>query len=312
MADYRIRVRLRAPLATPMHSGTLFGHLCWALRDLRGEQALEEWLQSCQEPPLLLSDAFPVGYLARPLLAPEARPAPVGGAQRRAFIERLEKEKLLRKRASMAVEDFLALRGGLSEHSLLQRLAQGSYDTGRVERLRVAHNTINRHTGTTPAAGGLYFVQETWHDLQASELDVYVRTHLAADDLETLFAHVGEQGFGRDASLGRGRFSAQVNVADAALFQHSGNRLLSLSHGVLSPNMAEPRYRLHTHYGKLGGLYATGPRSPFKYPVRLMRPGATFAPADSGPYGALLEGVHPHHHEIRHYGWHLCLPYTET
>ncbi len=312
MTEYRIRLRLRAPLATPMHSDTLFGHLCWAVRDINGEQALEKWLQSAPEPPLLLSDAFPAGYLPRPLLAPGARPAPVEGAQRRAFTERLEKEKLLRKGAWIAVEDFFALRGGLSERRLLERLAGRPYDTGRVEKLRVAHNTIDRHTGTTPAAGGLYFVQETWHDLQASELDVYLRTNLVADDLEALFAHVGEQGFGRDASLGRGRFTAQVNVADPALFQHSGNRLLSVSHGVLSPNMVEPRCRLHTHYGKLGGLYATGPRSPFKYPVRLMRPGATFTPVDSGPYGALLEGVHPRHPEIRHYGWHLCLPYTET
>ena len=93
-------------------------------------------------------------------------------------------------------------------------------------------------------------------------------------------------------------------------FDYDGNRILSLSHGVLTANMAAPLYKLHTHYGKLGGLYAGGERSPFKYPLLLTRPGATFSPAAAGPFGELLTGVHPHHPEIHQNAWHLGLPFT--
>jgi CRISPR-associated protein Csm4 len=101
-----------------------------------------------------------------------------------------------------------------------------------------------------------------------------------------------------------------VEPADPRLIDHDGNRRLSLSHGVLTPNMAAPFYKLHTHYGKLGGLYAGGERSPFKHPLLLTRPGATFSPTDAGPFGALLADAHPHHPEIRQNAWHLCLPFT--
>jgi CRISPR-associated protein Csm4 len=141
-------------------------------------------------------------------------------------------------------------------------------------------------------------------------MDVYALGEIGSEELQALFDAVGEFGFGRDANLGRGRFTATVEPADPRLFARDGNRLLSLSHGVLTANMAAPFYKLHTHYGKLGGLYAGGERSPFKHPLLLTRPGATFSPADAGPFGSLLAGVHPHHPEIRQNAWHLCLPFT--
>lgn len=176
--------------------------------------------------------------------------------------------------------------------------------------MRQAHNTIDRLTGTTPEAGGLYFMDEEWRRDEAAERDVYAAGEISGEALQTLFNLVGEFGFGRDANLGRGRFTATVEPADARLFDHDGNRRLSLSHGVLTANMAVPFYKLHTHYGKLGGLYAGGERSPFKHPLLLTRPGATFSPADAGPFGTLLAGTHPHHPEIRQNAWHLALPFT--
>ncbi len=324
MPAYRIRLRLQSPLATPLHSGTLFGHLCWAKRLHDGEKALTDWLTTLSASPLMLSDAFPRDQIPRPLLQASERPEPTAGESRQAFLERLQQEKALRKTAFISLADFLALRAGMNEANLLARLrqraveqrtaVQGSWQPqsfqSTVLKVRQAHNTIDRLTGTTPETGGLYFVDEEWRRDTAAELDVYATGDLAKDELAALFSTVGDFGFGRDANLGRGRFMATVALADPQLFTHDGNRLLSLSHGVLSENMAVPFYKLHTHYGKLGGFYAGGERSPFKYPLLLTRPGATFSPVDAGPFGALLSGVHPHHAEICQNAWHLCLPFT--
>lgn len=323
MPAYRIRLCLHGPLATPLHSGTLFGHLCWARRLKEGEAALTDWLAALPDSPLLLSDALPRDHLPRPLLQPGDPPALVAGESRQDFLQRLQRDKTLRKAAFIPVADFLEMRASLSEAGLLTRLRQRTIAKDRAEQaqlrqrsrplsltVRQAHNTIDRLTGTTPAAGGLYFMDEEWRRDAAAELDVYVAGEMVSAELQALFDTVGEFGFGRDASLGRGRFTATVEPADPRLFAHDGNRLLSLSHGVLTDNMAASFYKRYTHYGKLGGLYAGGERSPFKYPLLLTRPGATFSPADAGPFGALLSGVHPHHPEIRQNAWHFCLPFT--
>lgn len=323
MPAYRIRLRLRGPLATPLHSGTLFGHLCWVKRLREGDAALTAWLAALTESPLLLSDALPHDRLPRPLLQPGDRPEPAASESRQAFLHRLQLDKKLRNTSFISVADFLELRAGLSDANLQARLRQRAAERERAERaqplrrprplaltVRQAHNTIDRLTGTTPETGGLYFMDEEWRRDTAAEMDVYAQSEIGGEELHALVDAVGEFGFGRDANLGRGRFSATVEPADPRLFDHDGNRRLSLSHGVLTANMAAPFYRLHTHYGKLGGLYAGGERSPFKYPLLLTRPGATFSPADAGPFGTLLAGTHPHHPEIRQNAWHLCLPFT--
>ena len=86
MPAHRIRLRLCGPLATPLHSGTLFGHLCWAKRLREGEAALTDWLAALPESPLLLSDAVPHDHLPRPLLQPGDRAEPTTGESRQAFL----------------------------------------------------------------------------------------------------------------------------------------------------------------------------------------------------------------------------------
>ena len=41
---YRARLALHSPFGTPLAGDTLFGQLCWALRESAGEAALKERL----------------------------------------------------------------------------------------------------------------------------------------------------------------------------------------------------------------------------------------------------------------------------
>jgi CRISPR-associated protein Csm4 len=61
----------------------------------------------------------------------------------------------------------------------------------------------------------------------------------------------------------------------------------------------------------LGGTFAQDNTSPFKRPILLAEPGATFDGSD-GLSGALLDQVHADRPEIRHHAYHLCLPFAET
>lgn len=306
MAEYRVRLTLESPFSTPMHSGTLFGHLCWAWSHLRSPKDLSQWLTGLSTDPFLISDAFPSGYLPRPLLRPR-REAHITRLDPET-VRQLDQQKKTRKLEWIGLEAFLAVRSNIGAASLSQHSAEPE----KLIEHRVAHNTINRLTGTTPKEGGLYFADEFWIRDAGTEWDVYVRTSLPDDWLSQLFGKVGEFGFGRDATLGRGRFSVRVDPAPQGLFQAPGRRRMSLSHGSLTLNMTDPRYRLHTHYGRAWGLNGlSGSNSPFKRPLTLLRPGATFEPSDDGPYGELLTEVHPGRQEIVHNAWHLTVPFDQ-
>ncbi len=317
-ATYRIRFRLASPLATPLHSGTLFGNLCWAWRYLYGEASLGQWLCSLAENPFLISDGFPADMLPRPLL----KPAPVEAMT----LDQIQVHKKLKKRKLIPRAVFEELRNNISEKALGQRLARlDEEEKKRLERMtpqererlgregwvRVPHNRIQRITGRTPEEGGLFFTEEFWVTGLRQYRDVYVQTSLPQEKLEELFRQVARWGYGKDATWGRGRFDGlEITPETSGLFDGKLPRAMSLSHGSLTSNMGHARYQLETHYGRLGGVYAAS-SSPFKYPLLLMKPGATFE-AGPGPFGELLQEVHPAMPAVRHNAWHLFVTCREA
>ena len=84
--------------ATPLKGDTLFGQLCWALRDRLGEHRLRELLEGYTEgrPFAVVSDALPEGCWPRPVVPPaifgDVNPA---------------KRKTMKKRTWLRHEDFV-------------------------------------------------------------------------------------------------------------------------------------------------------------------------------------------------------------
>jgi CRISPR-associated protein Csm4 len=319
MPLHRIRLALEGPLGTPLTSGTIFGHLCWAVLRRDGETALVAWLRALREgvARFLLSDAFPADLLPRPLLPPHRQPE--------ASLTQQAEAKTRAKYGWIKQAAFLQHRRAMSParlHDLLAdwRPSSAVHPHDRIDRCVHAHNVIDRLTGTTPETAGLWFVEDDWSFAAAPERDLYVDTDLPSAEVEALLSEVGQHGYGRDATYGRGCFRVLEARPDTELLAHAGNRMMSLSHGCLTEAMKEPRYERFTHFGKVGiELAMTGAR-PFKRPVLLIKPGATFRPEGPGPFGALLGGpdepperrIHQDRAEVVHHAWHLAIPYTEV
>ncbi|MEW6667554.1 MAG: RAMP superfamily CRISPR-associated protein [Thermodesulfobacteriota bacterium] len=310
MPHYRVQLQFLSPIGTPLLSDTLWGHLAWAIRYLDGEGALDRWLQSQLQRPWVLSSAMPVGCLPTPLLKPVLR------RDKGVGLRRLEELKKVKKARYIREEDFLALRDRMCQENLQSQLVNhpGTSEALPPVALRQARNRIDRRTSRTPESGGLYFLDDIVYSGGSEQAQFFVSTSEPEEErLKRLLEFVGENGFGRKSSVGRGAFNSRIEE-EIALFSGGGNRLMNLSHGVLTANMVTCRYRLHTHFGKLGAHLARGRFSPFKFPILMMAPGATFTPRDRGPFGLALEGVH---HEpalagVRHHALHLTIPFTET
>lgn len=303
MQAFRFRLELQGPYGTPLTSGTLAGQLCWAAAEAG---SLERVLAAQRSGRLLVSDVLPEDMLPRPLLAP----APAAGSPDLARLENAKREKQL---SWVRRDAFLAARGRIDHATIGAALARAAAGDAKV---RIAHNSIDRLRGTTPDEGGLFFLDEWWPADNARHRDLYLVTDLPRAEVEALVAAVGAWGFGRDASTGRGRFRVANVAADSALLSHGGNRLLSLSSGCHGPGMAAPRWKLWTHYGKVGAeLVARGGR-PWKRPVLLFRPGCTFRPDGPGPFGGWLDTIYQDAAKVGFApglnAWHLAVPYTEV
>jgi CRISPR-associated protein Csm4 len=307
MRLFRARLRLDGPFASPLASGMIFGQLCWALHEREGGAAVTRWLA---EPERIwgVSDAFPADHLPRPLMAPRSD----AGAQAS------EDRKALRARSLVTRAGFLRARKGLRIQDLDASVLRAPAD----ERHRVARNSVDRHTGRALDEGGLFFRSEFWPSETAKDgvasghgRDLYIKAPKEDEQrVRDLLAHLGRSGFGKASSLGRGRFALLEVSHDDELGRLNGaGRRLSLSRGIIGPNMRDALWRVEPHFGKTGPQLALGAgASPFKRPLLLTRAGATFSPAGEGRFGAWLRDVHPTRPEIGHNAFHVAIPFVEA
>ena len=70
MKLYRFTLTPQSAMGTPLVGDTFFGQFCWAVRNRFGEARLIELLEGYteQRPFIVVSDAFPQGFLPLPTL----------------------------------------------------------------------------------------------------------------------------------------------------------------------------------------------------------------------------------------------------
>lgn len=302
MTLWRVTIALDSPLGTPLVGPTLFGQICWAFRDQYGRVQLERWLA---EPDQIwrLSDGFPAGYLPKPLVKPVVLST-----------KDLDEIKLRKRSPWVLRSTWLNHRDAWSESGLsLDELSPAPEN-----RQRRAHNVVDRRGNGTLGSGGLFFSDEYWWLAGQTEtghhVDLYVECADAESQVTELLNTVGERGYGRDASTGLGRFRVERMEQEQELSNcANATRRMSLSRGVLTPKtMLDALWRVEPHFGRVGPELSLAGVSPFKRPVLLTRPGATYRPAAHGLTGRWLTGIHPERPEIGINGLHLAIPFSEA
>ena len=271
MQTYRLTLRPLSALGTPLAGDTLLGQLCWTLRHQLGNAALTALLQGYTQgkPFAVVSDALPSGHLPLPSLPSGAWQASVGSDR-----------KVLKKKR------WLPSSGMCEQLSKWQQIAVADGDLGKALVHAQPHNTINRQTGTTGTGMfAPYTMGQTWL-APSSLLDVVVvldEARLPLAQLHSALVYIGQQGYGRDASIGMGKFEL---VGDATPVtwqppsQGAPNAWLTL--GPCAPQglgFCPVRSHWHslTRFGRHGDV-AVQTGQPFKRPVLLAKAGSVFWP----------------------------------
>lgn len=269
MQSYRITIRPLSALGTPLAGDTVFGQLCWTLRHQLGNDALTSLLLGYTEgqPFAVISDALPHGHIPLPSLPTSAWQATPGSDR-----------KVLKKKRWMP----LSILG--MQLSNWQQLAVGDADLGKAAERAQPHNTINRQTGTTGTGMfAPYTMGQTWLK-PGSLLDIVVvldEARLPLAQLQAALAYMGAHGYGRDASIGLGKFE-MVGDAEAITWpsQDKANAWLTL--GPCAPQglgfcPVRSHWNSLTRFGRHGDV-AVQSGQPFKRPVLLAKAGSVFWP----------------------------------
>jgi CRISPR-associated protein Csm4 len=268
MNTFKFTVQPLTAFGTPLAGDTLFGHLCWAIRERNGENGLSDLLEgyTAGRPFLVASDGFPEGLIPWPT-APDSE---LG----------LKRDLSQRKRARR-LRWLPADRVGQPVERLIEHLTE----SGMLKTVVLSQNTINRMTGTTgtdefaPRQVDRIFFKE------AAQIDIYIvldETRLSAEDLQCLLEDVGAHGYGRDATTGLGKFAVTAK-SEHVWPVVSGRNWLTLAPCAPDPTVldAEDCYYLPiTRFGRHGNL-AVNLGNPFKSPVLMAGTGALLRSRES-------------------------------
>lgn len=281
MRTLRARLTPRSAFGTRPLGDTLFGQICWALRNRSGDDCLTSLLDGYTQgrPFLVVSDAMPAGYLPRPAL-PSYLFAQMDGLDRK---QAKKRHWLPLERSSAPLPDWLRFCVTSTD------LSGGWFDT-----YPQPHNSIDRRTGTTGENFAPYSMPQHWFGKKVShngkgryvtgEMDVYVvhdETRLSTEELERAISDIGELGFGRDAGIGLGRFKLDAIEQAALPIQRDANAWMTLA--PCAPQGLEWLsdrcfYQVFTRFGRHGDI-AVKRGNPFKTPVLLAATGAVLTPA---------------------------------
>ncbi len=318
--DFTVEVAFLSSIVTPyqsdttfyhIQSDTIFGHICWAIEHMNG--SVEGFLKLYDSsPPLLVSSGFPKGFLPRPVLGPltQKELKEIFGDGERAdnahLIKTIKKTELISKASFQRLME----NGPLTPQGLFRALMDEMDDMkslmAQMQSVQVQHNSINRFGRISD--GGLYQHEETFFTGAANQFEIYVRTNrFSIEDIKAIFAFIGENGYGKNKSTGKGHFEVKAVEEGFALpVAREPNAFMTLSSYV--PGEEDPAhgyYRLIHKYGKLGGDFAGYMKRPFKKPLIMFAPGSVFFCQKFDKerfYGSLLTDVHTDK-RIRHYAY---------
>lgn len=263
MRWYKAQYKLKSWVASAWQSDTIFGHLCWGMLYLYGENKLKEFLESYEKatPPLLLSNGFPCDLLPLPLTAPPATDTTLSIADQR---EQFKQHKETRKGRYVTKDDFTrALKG--------EAVIPVS-ETGEIRRITLK-NQLNRLTSTTGEEGQLYnFEEYHW-----PEVTIYLKVADSfTNTAEQLLHYLANSGYGKRKSIGYGEIES-MNFEPSQGFEHpqNANAFVTLSNFVPAKDDPTQGY-WHTtvKYGKMGEERASEDHA-FKKPLIMLEAGST-------------------------------------
>jgi len=292
MTLYRISLRLCSALVTPLKGDTIWGHIVWGIANHEGDDAVKKFLEQEKEQPVLfVSSAFPANKVCIDIPVPKKRDD-----------KRLTLEKYIKIKEEKGV-------GYKNASEFFNDTAPSNKKKeSPLERVTVMHNTLDRFTNSA-LDGSPYAIEEKWSG-KNNEWDLYVLSSLKPERINQLINWAFENGYGADASIGKGRIEVIGDPVPVEPKYKGSQYYMALGPFVEDKNkqLQDLRADIFIRSGKIGGAFA-GAMTPYKKQVVLYDEGAVFKSTTEIQYvGILLDNMHNEDDRICQSGFAPVIP----
>ena len=299
MKLYKTTLTPISSFATQLKGDTFFGMLCWALRYKFGEERLKDLIKDYDKNPfLIVSDGFLSGFLPKPTM-----PSQMLG-------ENKEFKKENRKKLWLSCEDFVNSK--FTQAKTIDEVAEILKNKGikicKTKSEITTKNTINYISFTA---------DDPYSELEfiLPPQDIYMlldEDRLSLQELGETVRLMGHIGYGKNASIGKGRFEIGDFVAVA---QNDSCAFMTLSPCILQKmnEIKDCFYEPFTRFGKHGGYLASSGKFE-KSPLLLANTGAVVLLKESRDIkfiGKMIAG-HSEQRDTIHQGYSIVLPLKLT
>lgn len=225
---YKVNLTPYGSMITIPDSQTLFGTICWAIRDLYGEKELEDLLDNfmTHENRFIISSAFMDGLFKAPIIiwATLEELIQIGnkvGVQGSALSRKSKALKKIGYFTERVFKDYL--KGKLNRLEVAKSIITGkgayAFQNGILHyndedikkyKLREEHtrrNMINRFSGTTEG-GELYYYHRVFIQ-EGTKLYFLIKTE-EIDYFKPIFRLMSDMGIGGDKSVGANNFKVEL------------------------------------------------------------------------------------------------------
>jgi len=260
------KVEVKSYLASNIWSDQLFGHVVWAIKALKGDDFLNQFIEKYKTAqkevdfPMIFSSLFPFQYLPMPAMSFDLS----------ALFEdenSYKKVKKIKKARLVKYEFFAEISKSLTSGIDVEELCNNIW-THRIEKKDFTHNTIDRESGKV-LEGALFVQEQTKHE---EPLWFFVKISENWEQLlRDALKFIEIRGLGADAATGAGKVRfIEENPEIIKEWQIEKNSFVSISHSVSRNAIC---YHTATKYGKLFNKIDESD-NPFKQPIIMMEPGA--------------------------------------
>lgn len=281
MGLYRIDIAPTGSFYTLIKGDMLFGALCWAVVERFGERRLTDLLDGYADgkPFAVVSDAFPAGFLPKPVL-----PFPYFKKAGTTEQPDAKERKKFKKREWLPAEKISLPTNEMADWLQEQPFVKKTLKTSnRIDPL------------TNHASGGAYsaFAMEQFY--YGGMLNVYAvidESKISPSEMRAAFEHVGRTGFGKKATAGGGKFTVS-EMTPVAFENKNATALMTLAPCVPAENEFDADYSFYKVFVRFGrhGNKAAASENPFKNPVITVDAGAVLTPKDKSAKVPLFVGT---------------------